>query len=382
MAGRVRRQHVISQFYLKGFASESSRVKRIELPGDKQVVLATSDASVIKDFYTVELQDGTPSDMFEEFFGVFEGPAATALRAVAHGTWPLQPDDREALAAWIALQYLRGREIRDGQTALDAFHIRILVGTSGKEALRHFIESREGVTLSEDQLDWEWGDLTKPGGPTLEPDPADHMQFLLRTLPGLTAHLSSWHWTLLEFEGTGLGTSDHPVSLIAGEDHPPGMGLGIATAALFYIPLTRSHGLTIQPRDRIPAVFGFVPDVRHVADSEHAKSFNQETAWSARHYVYCHPDEDPFAPPVQLPEPRRHGWTDDGADRLIREEGLFGGLSREQLASMPPVLSGHEESDAEEGMSLGDMTWPIPRRVGARPAVGVTAAVDVERTAD
>lgn len=392
MARRVRRQHVISQFYLKGFANESSRIKRIELPGDEPIVLTTSDASVIKDFYTVELLDGTPSDMFEEFFGTFEGPAATALRAVSHGTWPLLPVDREALAAWVALQYLRGKEIRDGQNALDAFQIRILVGTSGKEALRHLIETREGVTLTEEQLDWEWRDLTKPGGPSLEPDPADHMHFLLSTLPGLTAHLMSWHWTLLEFEDAGLGTSDHPVSLIAGEEHPPGMGLGIATAALFYIPLTRSHGLTIQPPDRFPAGFGFVPDLRHVADPEHAKSFNQQTAWSARHYVYCHPDADPFAAPVALPTPRRHGWTDAGADRLIREEGLFGGLSEEQLSAMPKVLSGHDghegddghshEDEGNEGMSLSDVTWPIPRRLGTRPEAVVTAAEDEELPED
>jgi hypothetical protein len=375
VASRVRRQHVISQFYLKGFANESSRIKRIELPGDEPIVLATSDASVIKDFYTVELLDGTPSDMFEEFFGTFEGPAATALRSVGHGTWPLQPVDREALAAWVALQHLRGEEIRHGQTALDAFHIRMLVGTSGKESLRRLIETREGVRLSEEQLDWEWTDLTKPGGPTLEPDPGDHMDFLLRTLPGLTAHLMSWHWTLLEFEDVVLGTSDHPVSLVAGDDHPPGMGLGIMTAALFYIPLTQSLGMTIQPRDRFPAALGFVPDQKHVADPEHAKSFNQQTAWSARHYVYCHPDADPFAAPVVLPSPRRHGWTDAGADRMIREEGLFSGLSDEQLAAMPKVLP-EDDGPEREGMSLGDLTWPIPRRLGSRPETVVTAAED------
>jgi hypothetical protein len=381
VAGRVRRQHVISQFYLRGFANESSRIKRIELPGVEPVVLTTSNASVIKDFYTVELLDGTPSDMFEKFFGTFEGPAATALSGVRHGTWPLRPVDREALAGWVALQHLRGEEIRHGQSALDAFHIRILVGTSGKEALRRLIETREGVRLHEEQLDWEWADLTKPGGPHLEPDPGDHMDFLLGTLPGLTAHLMSWHWTLLEFEDAALGTSDHPVSLVPGEDHPPGMGLGIATAALFYIPLTQSLGLTIQPRDRFPAALGFVPDLKHVADPEHAKSFNQQTAWSARHYVYCHPEADPFAAPVVLPAPRRHGWSDAGADRMIREEGLFGGLSEEQLAAMPKVLPG-DDGPRSEGMSLDDLTWPIPRRLGSRPDAVLIATEDEDLPGD
>jgi hypothetical protein len=35
LSKRVRRQHVVSQFYLKGFANESSQVRRVTLPGDQ-----------------------------------------------------------------------------------------------------------------------------------------------------------------------------------------------------------------------------------------------------------------------------------------------------------------------------------------------------------
>ena len=58
---------------------------------------------------------------------------------------------------------------------------------------------------------------------------------------------------------------------------------------------------------------------------------------------------------------------------MIREEGLFGGLSDEQLAAMPKVLS-EDDGPEREGMSLGDLTWPIPRRLGSRPETVVPAA--------
>lgn len=362
MAQRVRRQHVVSQFYLKGFANDASRVKRVDLPGKPAIVMSTSDATVIKDFYTIELPDGTPSDIFEQFFSQFEGEAAEAVRSVSAGTWPLVAKHRSALASWIALQYLRGEEIRSGQGALDGFHIRLLVGASGKAALRMLIEEREGTRISQSELDWEWHDLTKPGGPDLEPDTNRHLALLADLLPAMSAHLDSWQWTLIHFERQALGTSDHPVSAIAGSDHPIGHGVGIANAGLFYIPLTRRHGLTIQPRDRFPSQLGFVPDVKHVGTAQIAKTLNQESARSARRFVYFHPDEDPFRAPVVLPPPRPHDWSDASADQMISEDGLFSGLSDDQSTTLS-----HRDAGEVAGMSLDDLPWPIPRRLGQRP---------------
>ena len=42
---------------------------------------------------------------------------------------------------------------------------------------------------------------------------------------------------------------------------------------------------------------------------------------------------------------------------------------------MPKVLSG-DDGPESEGMSLGDLTWPIPRRLGARPEAVVIATED------
>lgn len=65
MTKHIRRQHVVSKFYLKGFADEAGQLRRVYLPGDRSHLMATSDATVVKDFYTVTLPDGSESDMFE-----------------------------------------------------------------------------------------------------------------------------------------------------------------------------------------------------------------------------------------------------------------------------------------------------------------------------
>ncbi len=83
--------------------------------------------------------------MFERAFSEIEEPAADALRAIIDGVWPIVGDRRSALATWIALQHLRSEEVRASQSIMNAEMIRLVVGASGKEALRQIIESRRSI---------------------------------------------------------------------------------------------------------------------------------------------------------------------------------------------------------------------------------------------
>jgi hypothetical protein len=168
-AKRARRQHLVSRFYVHGFATDDRQIRRVTLPGDSPVPMSISDASVIKDFHTVTLPDGSKSDMFERWFADLEHPAATALADVQAGTWPLPAGEREALAAWIALQHLRSKSVRDGLSGYDALMFRLIIGSSGKAALRELIDSAEGRVLAQEELDWEWDDITSPAVRTCAP---------------------------------------------------------------------------------------------------------------------------------------------------------------------------------------------------------------------
>lgn len=362
MVERVRRQHVVSRFYLKGFASDAERIRRVTLPGDTTHVLSTRDASVIKDFYTVTLPDGTQSDMFEKAFSEVEGPASEALRALLAGTWPITGNHRAALATWIALQHLRAEDVRASQGNMSAELIRLIVGTAGKQALRERIEKAESRNVPDDELDREWEDITKPGGPELTPNVNAHVRLMMDLLPGTAAYLHDCHWTVFRFKRRSIVTSDHPVSLVVGQDSPEWQGVGIATAELFLVPLSRRVALTIQPRDRFPPLpsgMGEVPDFEHEGSTRVAASINRETVFRARRYVYHHPDDSPLDK-LHLPDPEglSQPSMSDGSG-LIREEGLFSDMTEEQRkawARMSPP------SDERRGMSIQDLTWPIPGR--------------------
>lgn len=325
MAKRSRRQHTVSKFYLRAFANESSVVRRIGVPSREAVDLSVNDASVIKAFYSVRLPDGSMSDIFEKAFADIEGGAAAAHSELLDGQWPLHGDARMDLAEWIALQHLRTDGTRGGHEVIRASMIRLVVGISGKEALRQHIERTEARTVTDEELESEWDDLTKPGGPDLAPDVLGHMDTVLSLLPGFAAYVHDCHWTLFRFRRRCLVTSDHPVSLLVGPEHPPFFGVGIANAELFLVPMSRRVAITVQPRHRLLDA-GFpdenVPDFMAPVSTKAAMAINQETAARVRQYIYHHPADTPLQGLWVREEGPAPGIQDPNLESFIRPEGI------------------------------------------------------------
>lgn len=350
--GLVRKQHIVSKFYLKGFTDSSNQLRRLVLPGDHSHLISADKATVITDFYTLTLEDGQVSDYFERAFAKIEEPASRILKSVTEGrSWPLSQDDKDEFAVWIALQYLRSEGIRTQVTNMDSLIIRLMVGTSGKAALRQHIEKAEGQVISEDRLAFEWEELTKEGGPTLMPDPETHLRMLTDFLEPTAAMFASKQWSLNEFQSESLVTGDHPVSLVAAPDHPRYMGVGLATAAGYSLPLSRKVGLFIGASPELP-------DLRGPGNALLAKATNQQTILNSRKCLYYHPDDESTVRELHLPEPKTRE-VDSPGNGFVKEEGFFGHLSDDELEDLPAPL----RADDDESFSLDDLHWPIPRRV-------------------
>jgi hypothetical protein len=364
MAKRSRRQHTVSKFYLRAFADESGIVRRIEVPSRETIDLSVNNASLIKDFYSVRLPDGSMSDIFEKAFASIEDGAAAAHSELLGGKWPLHGDARMNLAEWIALQHLRTEGTRGGHEVMRASMIRLVVGISGKEALRRHIESAETRTVTDEELDLEWHDLTKPGGPDLAPDVLGHMDTVLSLLPGFASYVHDCHWTLFRFRRRCLVTSDHPVSLVVGPEHPPFLGVGIANAELFLVPMSRRFAITIQPRHRLLDA-GFpdenVPDFTAPVSTKAAMAINQETAARARQYIYHHPADTPLQGLWIREDGPVPGMQEPDLEHFIRPEGIFSDAPTDD--DPRPLL---DDGDSD-GFSLSDLPWPIP---GRRPPAG------------
>lgn len=359
----TRRQHTVSKFYLKGFADDRDQVSRVALPGEQRITLSIRDATVIKDFYSVELPGGERSDMFERVFSEIEGPASNALDAVLGGKWPLSLEEKEHLGTWIALQQLRGEEVRASQNHVGSEFIRLVVGVSGKEALRRHIEGAEGRRIGDEELHAEWQDITKPGGPTIVPNPVEHMRTVIELTPGLAAYLRDSQWTLHRFRRRALVTCDHPVSMDQA-DRNPWDGVGLTTADIFSLPLSRRVGLTIQPRhrfERFTVDTASVPDFAVDGTTATANSINQQTVREARRYVYMHPEDD-LDERVQLPQPTTTSrMSATNIDGLISEDGLYPAGSSSSSSRRSRLQT--DGLGEKRGVTLADLPWPIPGRI-------------------
>lgn len=356
MGARTRRQHVVSNFYLKAFADSSQRLQQVNLPGDHVACVSTSDASVAKDFYTLELSDGTETDAIEQAFGVIESPAAAALTQLLEEGFPLSAAVREAWASWCALQYLRSPSVRAAQTQINAEFIRLIVGASGKEQLRQHIEAAEGMPLSDVNLEIEWRDLTREGGPNIQDDKLQHVVTIMDLLPGLTVRMMRSAWSLITFDRRCLAVSDHPVVLIARRDHPPFMGLGIANAAGCVVPLSRNRCLYMHFDDESGA------DVTIPGTTVLWREIVERQIESARRFIYHHP-EDSLAD-FELGSPRNREIGPVGS-HLIAAEGLFSNLTDSERRSMSESQARIDRAmgvDKSDGISLTNVAWPIPGR--------------------
>lgn len=145
--------------------------------------------------------------------------------------------------------------------------------------------------------------------------------------------------------------------------YPAWQGIALFTADLFLVPLSRRLALTIQPRRRLPTDVGVVPDFPVPGSTKMARSINQETVRRARRYVYHHPDDSPLEG-LFLPDPEPAQPPTSNSDDLIVEEGLFHGLTDEQLQG----FARGPGQDKKKGMTINDLPWPIPgRKTPSRP---------------
>ncbi|WP_147794215.1 DUF4238 domain-containing protein [Cellulomonas sp. Y8] len=341
----VRRQHTVSKFYLKGFAAEEKTLTRLVLETGKSHPISVNDATVVKDFYSVE-DEGHLDDFFERRFAEIEDPAAIALRHAIDLAWPLAPREREAMATWIALQHLRGHALRDATTEIQSLMYQLLVGSAGKRALRQHIERAENTPCSPARVDAEWDDLTQPGGTRIRPDARDHLRLIVDLLETTRERLSNHRWALQVFDRRTLLTADHPVSLVAAEDHPSWQGVGIANAGGFVLPLSRRRSLVIVPSAH-PQRDVLGPGTTHLA-----REINALTLQTARRHAYHHPADATLAALPTRWTPRTRELHPDFGDDFINPD--------RELTETSPVDQGRVDLGA--GVTLADLPWPIPGR--------------------
>ncbi|MFI5864661.1 DUF4238 domain-containing protein [Streptomyces sp. NPDC051546] len=293
---RKRRHHTVPRFHLARFANSKNQLMRVELPGVKRHLLSIDNATVEKDFYLIEIDDGSPSDAVEDALSELEGQAATALRTLAdQHIWPIPEEVRRPIAAWAAIQYLRTPAARQAGNDIADAALKLSIALGGRPQMRAALESVEGRSVTYAEVDEMWALMTDFEDYKYEAHQNLHIHSMNRSFPGTAAGFFGRGWNVVHFTRKALITTDTPVVLMKGPGEDPGLPIGTATAGGVLVPLDRRMALIMGEPHTV--------DLRLPGSTSMARDLNQRLVWEARRAAFHHPDDNPLEG-LELPQPR------------------------------------------------------------------------------
>jgi hypothetical protein len=355
---RSQRHHTVPRFHLRGFASEDGLLRQVDLRTGTRRSVSISDASVVKNFYTVELDDGKRSDLWEQRFADVESRVAPLVRAAVRATsWSPTDAERSSLAVWIALQVMRGTAHRRSAAQTKAMMLTMQVGMGGLAYLRHAMSEGLGRDVSRPEALAVWEDLHQPGGPNMELTGQEFMDSIQFSIRKVGDHIMSRSWHRVRFSRKTLAVNDTPVALIPADDHPEFLAVGLANAGAITIALNRHTLLWLDS----PAY----PDGDLPGSASIANMHNRNVVLGADRFVYTHPDDDDPADGLTFPVPER---------RMEQPDNLtsFSNIDRPLDDVLKQIAERGDEDDPNS--MIADYAWPIAGyRAPAAPSDGDAA---------
>lgn len=355
--------HYVPQGYLRGFATERERITAVPLDRTRSsFTTGVKNVAAQTHFHTVP--GAEEPDGFEKILSVVEGQVVGIIRRMEAGEFPLPEEDRKSLSFYLALQAVRGPDTRKTIERLQAKMVRVEVGAGGRKNVKRWIKKNLGFDATEEQAQRIWDEATQPGGPPITIAVLDHIEHMVATAEHLAKYLVTRPWLLVRFDRRSLITCDAPVSLIRNpKDEDFWTGVGFGTAWGIAVPITRKLGLLMSdPMVMIErfavddpmiqkirtAVVGGNVDRVEAGTTAMERLFNDYTAESAREYIYCHPDDERFAP-NNLHEPTLINMDAGGfMDAEFDGEPRFPQVSRARAEEVASGVPGVNDDRAAE----------------------------------
>lgn len=337
----ARYHHYVPRFYLSHFA-DVSMIQQVDLRYGNSRKKSIKKVAGLDDFYAIPDEED-PHILEKEFFGGIETKAAPIFDSVVNqDSWPLPADDRQMLAVYLAVQFLRGVDQRDNQTETASLLMRLQLAAEGRDA---FIGNVFGdsVEFPEHTVDELWNEIVIEGKDHFAVTPYGHLKLLGGSLEEIIPYFIRRPWILVRFNRKTLLTCDAPVSLIPHPDSEPHMGVGLMTSHSILFPISRRVGLMLG--DPMPYIERNVAgediqvgkfDSSTPGTTAVAGSFNAATTRNAHRYIFHHP-EDRHLLPDALPAERASTIEAVGAEGMIRSLAEQGGFSLEGDPDAPPV---------------------------------------------
>jgi hypothetical protein len=279
----------VPRFILERFAKDGALdlIERADLT--KVIRSSVSNALLMKDFYSLETDQGR-DPIVEKFLATdIEGPAAESIRRLVEGGRSLAAPAVRGPTSWfLAMQHVRGRASREMLVEHHKAMARVTASlTTPEMVLRGARERGEDMTEEEAA---DTAEYARSDDYEIEIERAAnlHLGTILTSVPDIAKLLYARTWRLLTFTDPVLVTCDEPVALIGEDPQSPGDAGGFKRA--------RSIVFTLDPRRALVLIRPDVEplDARSDAGPAQAAIINRNVAFGAHRFIVRHPGTDPL----------------------------------------------------------------------------------------
>lgn len=309
-----RRHHLVPQMHLRRFANSDEQLVAVARDLSKRIATSVANVAVEKDFYAVETVTG-PSMEVERVLSKVEGDAEAVIQKILVGGFPLAMAEKEALAYFVAFQWLRGRDQRDSLEDMMSHLRKLFMMNLTRRQIREGLEAVEGHPPSDEEVESMVTYFSNPENYEYEFSANHTIEAMLENVTGLANIAFARTWQVVRFPSDCLLTSDAPVSLWSPRSERQGFfsGVGFGTAKEVRLPLDRRHALVLAWDATKGEVLRDLP-------LTHANALNHSTASNGYRWVFHHPDDRPLDS-LELPPPGKK-FVMEGLFSRIVPDGL------------------------------------------------------------
>jgi hypothetical protein len=286
VSARAKRHHIVNRAYLKRFADQSGKLLQHDKTKGNWTETSPDNAAVRSEFYTVETEDGR-SDVLENALSSIEGGMMSAISAIDKGDWPLSDHDREAIAAFVGLQLVRGVDYRDSTTAFQrevAEKMLRMMGATGSGLARAFRETQGREPTSEELQELRRVAMTANVDVEVPRNVDAHLILEGASVQAEIAYAKSLH--VLACSEDIFFTSDRPITLWQESPGPLG-SVSFMLSDEACLPLDVNHCLMMRHPHEVN--HRGEETLQDVSGGE-ARALNARMFGQAYRFVYCRPD--------------------------------------------------------------------------------------------
>jgi hypothetical protein len=263
-------------------------------------VLNVRDATVQKDFYALEFDEGKDQVIESRLLGEIETSCAPALRRLVSGSFPPSQDDRELTSLFLAALWARGEDRIEQVEATLRQLAELTAVNITEDAARRAIKATQEREPTDDEVRFTVEYLSNPDNYRIK---VDRNRVLQRAFEfdGAIPWFLRRQWILLRAGNAAFLSSDAPIALWSRPPFRP-YGVGLATAEEIIFPVDRKHALVMvhESKHGQLAIDAPLKMVRKV---------NGCVAVNARRSIIHHPSDEPLEgirlpPRVETETPR------------------------------------------------------------------------------